>query len=574
MKLLPEDKKLLLQPVHCVGYLRPAHGKYSLDHNENDNKWYFCKEGRGGDYAGVATDNPSTWKHNVKFELKKKEFSGVVVKIQKIFLSTTLGVYRVTKSKSDLYSCDYAPAKGDGCSTMAATVYFRNGAKRLVALDCIKEYEGFNCGKGTESILNRLNLLIKSEDVELNEITVNDQGDIQIENNFQIMRPDANALSCFKRSLVLNVKKRTACAKSENFDEWFNINDEDYKKIMDIMNEQIKAECGFVPSVSYGQNNFDRLVNFANFPFCPELNEFSFLFKDGDNAELEKELKFSPDGAKKFIRLCGAKYSQATNKIFLQGHREFMQYIAIKSAGFEDENIIERLMAKDTAKLFAAAFGISALLGGDDLMPFASSLCLDIKFLFNFYDEKTVAKFAERMVCDNGEYSFAYYETCDALAYMKLLSEEYALPQNAVKKIGGEGFTRYNHDLLMRAYRDLHPKEEEECKNKEIPYTPEEKQLEWQNGEYKFCLPENTNRLVDIGSKMNICVGHLYRDKAVNKACTIVYAKKGDDYELCIEVAKQNDRFVLVQRSAFNNNDPRGDNLAAFNQWRAVKEVG
>lgn len=37
----------------------------------------------------------------------------------------------------------------------------------------------------------------------------------------------------------------------------------------------------------------------------------------------------------------------------------------------------------------------------------------------------------------------------------------------------------------------------------------QEKSLEWENGGYKFCLPENTNRLVDIGSKMNICVGHV-----------------------------------------------------------------
>ena len=37
----------------------------------------------------------------------------------------------------------------------------------------------------------------------------------------------------------------------------------------------------------------------------------------------------------------------------------------------------------------------------------------------------------------------------------------------------------------------------------------------------------------------------------MNKECTIVYVQKDDEYELCIEVHKHNNRFRLVQRSAF-----------------------
>ena len=72
---------------------------------------------------------------------------------------------------------------------------------------------------------------------------------------------------------------------------------------------------------------------------------------------------------------------------------------------------------------------------------------------------------------------------------------------------------------------------------------------------------------------MNICVGHLYRDKAVNKECTIVYAQKDDEYELCIEVNKHNNRFRLVQKSAFNNSVPKGQNMTIFKQWCRVKGV-
>ena len=38
----------------------------------------------------------------------------------------------------------------------------------------------------------------------------------------------------------------------------------------------------------------------------------------------------------------------------------------------------------------------------------------------------------------------------------------------------------------------------------------------------------------------------------MNKGCTIVYIQKDDEYELCIEVHKHNNRFRLVHRSTFN----------------------
>ena len=158
--------------------------------------------------------------------------------------------------------------------------------------------------------------------------------------------------------------------------------------------------------------------------------------------------------------------------------------------------------------------------------------------------------------------------------YLINLFIEHLLPDNVIRKIGKEGFTEYNHDLLMRMYQDTHPKQHENFENQEISYTPEEKELNWDNSGYTFLLPEDTNRLLDIGSKMNICVGHLYRDKAINKQCTIVYAKKADDYELCIELHKaSNNRFILIQTSAFSNHVPQGKLLEVFNQWCRVKGI-
>lgn len=46
-----------------------------------------------------------------------------------------------------------------------------------------------------------------------------------------------------------------------------------------------------------------------------------------------------------------------------------------------------------------------------------------------------------------------------------------------------------------------------------------------------------------------------------------------EEYELCIEVSKHNNRFRLVQRSAFNNSNPRGNDMAIFKQWCRIKGV-
>ena len=557
MKLSPEHKKLILQPVHCTGYLSPSHGNFCLEHNEYDNKWYFQKDFNRDSFAGIATDNISSWKHNRKFEFKETEFSGVIVKIDRVIVSTTLGVYSMD-DRGKLCACDYAPSRRNGCLVIAATVFYRNGCKRIVPLDCIQEAAEFTNGKETKALMKKLSSLIENQSE--NTITYNEDGRIEIENQYYNLDPETTELLELKRYLVLDVHNRGARFYAEVGNECFNICDEEYEQIMAVMNEQMKDECGFVPDLSYGENNFDRLVNFARFPFAPELNELCKEEVLGPSfREIKNELKRSTDGIKKFIQLTGLPYTTKTNRLFLQGHRNFLEYLNIWNMGFRDEKVIEKLIVADSQKIFAAAcpFGLNPVLAED------------IGFLFQFYDEKTVAKLmAGRFCSDRG-----YYATSDMLHYMKILKEGENLTQNIIDKIGKEGFTEYNHNLLMRIYRDLHPKEEEHFENKDITYSDEEKSLEWENEGYKFCLPEDTNRLVDIGSKMNICFGHLYRDKAVNKQCTIIYAKKADEYELCIEVSKHNNRFRLVQRSAFNNSDPRGNDMAIFKQWCRVKGV-
>lgn len=609
MKLTPAEKAIILKPVHCTKYLTPAHGKFHLEHNEEDNNWYF--EYKRDVYAGKASDNISSHLHNQKFELKEKDFEGVVTKISKVVLSTTLGVYEnsdYADVESTAYACKYSPTKSDGCSITAATVFFRNGCKRIVPLDCIKEYVGFTDGKESSRIMKNLETFIEGQST--NTITYRENGDIEIENSYFSFDYEHAELLPLKRYLILNVRNRQSKVISEKGNEWFTITDEEYQQIMDVMNRQMKEECGFIPDLAYGQTNFDRLENFANYPFAPEINAFSELlhsdseprpkYADEHKNEEERkkyaviddianELKHSPDCVKKFIELFGIPYSSKLNKIFLQGHRHFAQYMGIWFAGIHDETCIEKLIEEDVNGFFAAAVLQNASFeprteeeeeSEDDDRCFArvgtwsiiqNALFYDTRFLVKLYDAKTVIRLIKPWSRSPNPFK---YTSPDALGYMYNLYNENHLPDNIIKKVGKEGFTEYNHNLLMRLYQDTHPSPEEYFENREIIYTKEEKELEWENGDYKFCLPENTNRLVDIGSKMNICVGHLYRDKAADKECTIVYAIKDNQYELCIEVSKQKDnRFQLIQRSAFNNSKPAGANLTAFRQWCREKNI-
>ena len=375
MKLTAPLKKLMLQAVHCTGYLSQAHGNFRLEHNEYDNKWYFEKNFSRDNYAGVATDNISSWKHNRKYKLKEKEFTGVIVKIDRVLLSTLLGTFKRAYGGDHIYSCDFAPSKQDGCSVLAATVYYRNGCKRIVPLDCIKESEDFSNGKETRRIMKNLEQLI-SEDVTKNVVTVNSDGIIEIENSYICMNPETAELLNLKRYLVLDVRNRRASCYAEEGNEWFNISDDNYNQIMDVMNSQMKEEYGFVPDLSYGETNFDRLVNFARFPFAPVLNELCVEEILGNTLkEAETELQNSSGCVKKFIQLTGLPYTPKINKILLQGHRDFTEYYSICSLGFKDEKLIEKLMDVDKSRIFAAA------------TPYSDNLLLkaDVSFLFMFY---------------------------------------------------------------------------------------------------------------------------------------------------------------------------------------------
>lgn len=200
MKPTPEQKKLLFQHVHCTMYIKAKRSQYWLNQNEKDGEWYYLNRNAPDAEPVKANTRESTWKHNIKYEIKDCNFTGVVVRIWETVFSSSLGI-------SGTEPLSY-PCKRTDCAIPVATVFFRNGAKRIVPLECIMEYTGFSKGKIIKN-LHSFFTALNFENLSANVITELEDGTVQIENTCPSEDSDDNSFSTTKRSLLLNVRKRT-----------------------------------------------------------------------------------------------------------------------------------------------------------------------------------------------------------------------------------------------------------------------------------------------------------------------------------------------------------------------------
>jgi hypothetical protein len=124
---------------------------------------------------------------------------------------------------------------------------------------------------------------------------------------------------------------------------------------------------------------------------------------------------------------------------------------------------------------------------------------------------------------------------------------------------------RQLHDDLSSAVRKLR------TKNKDLTYTEKEETIEWTYGKYAFKLAHDTHYLVDVGARMNICVGG-YGDRAFNKSLHIVVVSSPDNpYECCIEMS--HDMKFVCQAKTKHNFQPKNELLEAVMNWVNEKKL-
>ena len=585
IRLTPSQKKLLYKKVHFSksltrGYLIG----YELIRNPKDNNLYYVKYSEEK-YYERPTKNQKTWKYRFYRNMykEKKQRTGFVASISYIDLDAT--EYPCNKFSTWISNCSSYARRICKTEILVAKIFYNNNDfPEDVPLDCIKEYEGFCDGKETEKIINRIEEINTKEAIP-KTITYNSDGTILIEGKDFYLDSDF-IIQPRKHGLLLDIRNRQVQFLSEKGDEWFDITDTDFQDILSVLKRTIKEDCGFEPTAIYGVTNFDKFINFTKYPFAPEINEFSGIMGKRFPANLVKK---DPNGVRSFIEYCGIPYTPAINKLFLQGHRKFAQLLGIWGFGFRDFKNIEKIMNIDKEMFFAEAafkYGkISSFIEDKKRRTGFHFINMNfplaqINLIKNFCDEKASIKLMNELFEKNVivyDYFSDILYTClflpDTYTYLCKLYEENAVSTDIINKIVNEGFTKYNHDMLMNLWNELHPSGIKDFVNIEIKYSEKERKLEFETDGFQFKLPNDTRKLVEIGAKMNICVGHLYREKAAKKQCTIVYVERDSKYVMCIELKEIKGKFSLVQVSSFSNHKVQGIIFDALYEWININSI-
>lgn len=140
--------------------------------------------------------------------------------------------------------------------------------------------------------------------------------------------------------------------------------------------------------------------------------------------------------------------------------------------------------------------------------------------------------------------------------YIKEVMPGYALPKRLRLKDINDTIKKDYQKLKDNAYEYHYDKNVQDKLNKEI------------NG-FKFTLATTSEELVDVGTKMSICVGG-YTSNVARKECMIVYVTKDNKYVGCIEIRPDGS---INQAKAFQNNYFEGELLKAFDEYTEMLQL-
>lgn len=83
---------------------------------------------------------------------------------------------------------------------------------------------------------------------------------------------------------------------------------------------------------------------------------------------------------------------------------------------------------------------------------------------------------------------------------------------------------------------------------------------------YEFKLPENQLELTSLGTSFSNCVAG-YADRIRGNRSIVVYAKKGEEFKLCIELRMFEGKYCLEQLKIKKNNIPEGEDAKVALEW-------
>jgi len=285
--------------------------------------------------------------------------------------------------------------------------------------------------------------------------------------------------------------------------------------------------------------NFEEMFKLTKLPYEPNL--YTVL----SNREFkDRKIRFNytrddPNIYAKFCKKMRIQNTKTVRRCFNNRPESLLTYLKLKDCGFTDINLYNRVLENKNN------------------YDFFDSIRLRPLIFFTLYSIKERGEIAtmNTLLKDREEINDLYLFTeQDTLEMFERFFEH--IPETLRNDILRDGFTRFNHDALSNiSYRCQH-------KNKTFNYSAAQRALCDNIDGYEFCLPENTYELLEIGTALHNCVA-TYDDYVLKKYCTIVYAKKDDEYKICIEVRGN----IIYQELTNHNAKPSDSEQKVLDEW-------
>ena len=269
-------------------------------------------------------------------------------------------------------------------------------------------------------------------------------------------------------------------------------------------------------------------------PFEPKL--FEILSSDSIKSRYPL-FKYKRNDSKIFKRFCKkakVRNTKTVRKCYAERPRIIFTFLHLKDVGFKDMNLFNRVIESPEN---------CSIINNCD----ATSLAFFCRWSIKKRGQKNTMNTVLKETDDS-------YNLIDGV---KMFCKYFKhIPEQLKEDILKDGFTEFNHDALSKIAYQF------ENKNITFKHTKEEKSLEDEIDGYKFCLPENSYKLCDIGTSLHNCVAS-YAKHVQNKECTIIYATKDEEYKICIEVRGKEIR----QERADHNSKPLDEERKILDKW-------
>lgn len=265
--------------------------------------------------------------------------------------------------------------------------------------------------------------------------------------------------------------------------------------------------------------------------------------------ELKINFKYKRNDTKvlnKFLHKAHIKNYRVLKKEYAENPLSLLTFRRLKDAGFRDLNLYNKVIQNQDFMEEINNAPRKALIF---FLRYSLKHRSEIATLNNFLKTKDGFNNDE-----NAEEMDFYLDKYDAMEMFQKYFRH--IPKQLRKDILKDGFTTFNHDALANlTYR---------VKNKKITfkYSQMQQALEDDIDGYFFRLPQNSFQLCEIGTALHNCVAS-YAEKVSKNESTIVYVKKDDKYQLCIEVQDNE----IIQERADRNAAPSSEEKIILQKW-------